>query len=109
MDEFSNENNNKINSRCTSRGAVFGERFNLTIRDLNKKTVIEKGNANWIDDIPAVTEQNNNRKDSLTKLTPIQASLKKDMFIKIYSTKKELTPKFELGDLGDCRREKYFF
>ena len=84
--DFLNKNNIKLYSRNTSVEAVFAERFNRTIRDLLKKIVFEKGDANWIDVISTITKQYNNRIHSSTKLTPIQVSSKKMkvMFTKIY-------------------------
>ena len=76
--DFLSKNKVKIYSRNISYGAVFAERFNRTIRDLLKKIVFEKGDANWIDVLPTITKQYNNRIHSSTKLTPIQASLKKN-------------------------------
>ena len=75
---FLNKNNIKLYSRNSSYGAVFAERFNRTIRDLLKKIVFEQGDANWIDVLSKITKQYNNRVHSSTKLTPIQASLKKN-------------------------------
>ena len=75
--DFLNKNNIKLYSRNTSIGAVFAECFNHTIRDLLKKPVFEKGDVNWIDVIPIITNQYNNRLHSSTKLTPKNASLKK--------------------------------
>ena len=75
--DFLNKNNIKLYSRNSSFGSVFAERFNRTIRDLLKKPVFEKGDGNWIDILPIITKQYNNRMHSSTKLTPIQASLKK--------------------------------
>ena len=43
-----------------------------------EKPSSEKGDRNWIDVLPVITKQNNNRVHSSTKLTPIQASLKKN-------------------------------
>ena len=54
---FLNENNIKLSSRNSSYGAVFGERFNRTIRDLLKKPVFEKGDGNWIDVLQTITKQ----------------------------------------------------
>ena len=68
----------QLYSRNSSYGAVFAERFNRTIRDILKKIVFEQGDAKWIDLLPTITKQYNNRKHSSTKLTPIQASLKKN-------------------------------
>ena len=73
-----NKNNIKIYSRNSSYGAVFAERFNRIIRDLLKKIVFEQGAAKWIDILQTITKQYNNRIHSSTKLTPIQASLKKN-------------------------------
>ena len=53
---------------------VFTERFNRTIRDLLKRPVSERSDANWIDVLPTTPKQYNNRLHCSTKLTPIQAS-----------------------------------
>ena len=76
--DFLNKNNIKLYSRNSSYGAVFAERFNRTIRDLLKKPVFEEGDGKWIDVLSTITKQYNNRIHSSTKLTPIQASLKKN-------------------------------
>ena len=76
--DFLNKNNIKHYSRNTYLGAVFAERFNKSIRDLLKRPVFEKGDGNWIDVLQTITKQYNNRIHSSTKLTPIQASLKKN-------------------------------
>ena len=73
-----NKNNTKIYSRNISVGAVFAERLNRTIRDLLKRPVFERGDGIWIDVLPRITGQYNNRIHSTTKLTPIQGSLKKN-------------------------------
>ena len=100
--DFLNKNNIKLYSRNTSYGAVFGERFNRTIRDLLKKIFFEHGDANWIDVLPTITKQYNNRIHSSTKLTPIQASLKKNegfVYKSLLDKRKKIKPKYELGDL----------
>ena len=71
-------NNIKHYSRNTYLGAFFAERFNRTIRYLLKRPVFEKGEGNWIDILPTITKQYNNRVDTSTKLTPLQGSLKKN-------------------------------
>ena len=76
--DFLNKNNIKLYSRNSSYGAVFAERFNRTIRDLLKRPVFEKGESTWIDVLPKLTKQYNNRVQSSIKLTRIQASLKKN-------------------------------
>ena len=100
--DFLNKNNIKLYSRNSSFGAVFADRFNRTIRDLLKKIVFEQGNAKWIDILPTITEQYNNRIHSSTKLTPIQASLKKNegyVYKNLLDKRKKIKPKFQINDL----------
>ena len=100
--DFLNKNNIKLYSRNSSYGAVFAERFNRTIRDLLKKIVFENGDANWIDVLQTITKQYNNKVHSSTKLTPIQASLKKNegyVYKKLLDKRKKVTPKFQVNDL----------
>ena len=108
--DFLNKNNIKHYSRNSSYGAVFAERFNRTIRDLLKRPVFEKGDGNWIDILPTITKQYNNRIHSSTKLTPIQASLKKNqgyVYKNLLDKRKKVKPKFQINDLvriADLRR-----
>ena len=74
--DFLEENNIKNYSRNTSLGAVFAERFNVTIRNLLKRPVFEKGEGNWIDLLQTITKRYNNRIHSSTELIPIQSILK---------------------------------
>ena len=97
-----NNNNIKLYSRNTHLGAVFAERFKKSIRDLLKKIVFEHGDANWIDVLPTITKQYNNRIHSSTKLTPTQASLKKNegyVYKNLLDKRKKVKPKYEIGDL----------
>ena len=99
--DFLNKNNIKLYSRNTELGAVFAERFNRTIRDLIKKIVFEHGDGNWIDILPTITKQYNNKVHSSTKLTPIQASLKKNegyVYKNLLDRRKKVTPKFQIND-----------
>ena len=100
--DFLNKNNIKLYSRNSSYGAVFAERFNRTIRDLLKKIVFEQGDAKWIDLLPTITKQYNNRIHSSIKLTPKQASLKKNegyVYKNLLDKRKTIKPKYEIGDL----------
>ena len=99
---FLNKNSIKFYSRNSSYGAVFAERFNKSIRDLLKRPVFEKGDGNWIDVLPTITKQYNNRVHSSTKLTPIQASLKKNegyVYKNLLDKRNKITPKFQINDL----------
>ena len=100
--DFLNKNNIKLYSRNTYLGAVFAERFNKSIRDLLKRPVFEKGDGNWVDVLPTITKQYNNRVHSSTKLTPIQASLKKNegfVYKNLLDKRKKVKPKFQINDL----------
>ena len=110
--DFLNKNNNKLYSRNTSLGGVFAERFNRTIRDLLKKIVFERGDANWIGVLPTITKQYNYRIHSSTKLTPIQDSLKKNegyVYKNLLYKRKKLKAKHEIGDLVRTAESKKTF
>ena len=100
--DFLNKNNIELYSRNTFLGAVFAERFNRTIRDLLKKIVFEQGDGNWIDILPTITKQYNYKIHSSTKVTPIQASLKKNegyVYKNLLDRRKKIIPKFQINDL----------
>ena len=100
--DFLNKNDIKLYSRNSSYGAVFAERFNRTIRDLLKRPVFEKGDGNWIDVLQTITNQYNNKVHSSTKLTPIQASLKKNegyVYKNLLDKRNKIKPKFQINDL----------
>ena len=100
--EFLKLNDIKRYSRYTSKGAVFAERFSRTIRDLLKKPVFEKGNANWIDELQSITNKYNNKIHSSTKMTPIEASKKSnesEVYTSVQDKRKKRKPKYNIGDL----------
>ena len=100
--DFLNKNDIKLYSRNSSFGSVFAERFNRTIRDLLKRPVFEKGDGNWIDVLPTIKKQYNNRIHSSTKLTPIQARLKKNegfVYKDLLDKRKKIKPKDEIVNL----------
>ena len=102
LQDFLNKNNIKLYSRNSLYGAVFAERFNRTIRDLLKMIVFENGDANWVDILPTITKQYNNRIHSSTKLSPIQPSLKKKegfVYKSLLDRRKKVKPKFQINDL----------
>ena len=100
--DFLNKNNIKLYSRNSSYGAVFAGRFNLTIRNLLKRPVFEKSDGNRIDILQTITKQYNNTVHSSTKLTPIQASLKKNegyVYKNLLDKHKKVSPKFQINNL----------
>ena len=100
--DFLNKNNIKFYSRNSSYGAVFAERFNRTIRDLLKRPVFEKGDGNWIDVLQTITKKYNNTTHSSTKLSPKDASLKKNdgyIYKNLLDKRNKVNPKCQINDL----------
>ena len=58
-------------SRFTDKGPSIAERVIRTIRNLLKKPVFLKGNADWLSELPSVIKQYNKTIHSSTKMTPI--------------------------------------
>ena len=89
-------------SRYTDKGPSIAERVIRTIRNLLKKPVFLKGNADWLSELPSVIKNYNNSVHSSTKMTPIHAS-KKSNEKQVYSNLKDKRefqkPKFKLGQL----------
>ena len=63
-------------SRLTDKGPSIAERVIGTLRNLFKKPVFEKGNADWISELSSVVKKFNNTIHHSTKMTPKQASKK---------------------------------
>ena len=89
-------------SRYTDKGPSIAERVIRTIRNLLKKPVFEKGNADWLSELPSVIKQYNNTIHHSIKMTPNQASKKSNQKL-VYNNLKDnrevLKPKFKLGQL----------
>ena len=99
---FQNNNIIKHYSRKSSLGAVFAERVNLTIRNLLYRPLFERSGSNWLDVLPMITKPYINRVHSSTKLTPIQASLKKNeglVYQNFTNNRKGMEPKNKIHDL----------
>ena len=97
-----NKNNNKRFSTNTSLGVVFAERFDRTIEDLNKNPVFRSGDGNWLEILPTITKQGKTRTQFSTKMTPLQASLKKDegpVYKFLLEKRTRIKTKFKIHDL----------
>ena len=102
FNEFLNNHNIKRYSTNTTFGAVFAERLNRTIRNLLNKPVFEKGNADWLNELPSVIKQYNNTIHNSTKMKPIDASKKSNeklVYSNLQDKRKILNPKYKLGQL----------
>ena len=89
-------------SRYTDKGPSIAKRVIRTVRNLLKKPVFERGNADWLSELPSVIKQYNNSIHHSIKMTPIQAN-KKSNERKVYSNLKDNREiqklKFKLGQL----------
>ena len=79
------------------------ERWNRTIKTRMWKQFTIKGNTQYLDMLPKVVKQYNNTKHSSIKMTPIEASKKKNegtVYFNLYGDMKPLSakPKFKVGD-----------
>ena len=89
-------------SRYTDKGPSIAERVIRTLRNLLKKPVFEKGNADWLSELPSVIKQYNNTIHNSIKMTPNQASKKsneKIFYSNLQDKRKILNPKYKLGQL----------
>ena len=89
-------------SRYTDKGPSISERVIRTVRNLLKKPVFEKGNADWLSELPSVIKQYNNTIQHSIKMTPNQATKKvneKIVFSNLQDKRKKLNPKYKLGEL----------
>ena len=83
-------------------GAVFAERFNRTFRNFLKKPVFQTRNGIWVDILATITKQYNDRIHYSTKLTPPQASFKKNegyIYHNLLDKRKKIKPKYKIVDL----------
>ena len=97
-----NKNHIKLYSRNSSFDTVSAEKFTRTIKNLLKRSVFERRDGNWIDILQTITKQYNNRVHTSTKLSPKDASLKKNesyVYKNLLDKRKKLKPKFQLNDL----------
>ena len=89
-------------SRFTDKGTSIAERVIRAIRNLLKKPVFLKGNADWVSELPSVTKKYNNTIHHSIKMTPIRASKKsneKVVFNNLRDNKEIHQSKFKPGQL----------
>ena len=79
------------------------ERWNRTIKTKMWKQFTIQGNTQYLDILPKLVKQYNNTKHSSIKMTPIEASKKKNqgiVYFNLYGDMKQVSskPKFKVGD-----------
>ena len=89
-------------SRFTDKGPSIAERGIRTKRNFVNKPVFEKGNADWLSELPSVIKKYNNTIHSSTKMTPLQASKKSNetlVYTNLQDKREKETLEFKLGDV----------
>ena len=79
------------------------ERWNRTIKTKMWKQFTVQGNTQYLDMLPKLVKQYNNTKHSSIKMTPIEASKKKNegtVYLNLYGNLEQVSskPKFKIGD-----------
>ena len=100
--DFLNNSNIIHYTRNSYPRAVFAENFIRAFRDLHKQPIFERRDANWVDTLSTITKQYINRVLTSTKLTPIQASLRKNegyVYKNLLDKTKKIKPNVQINDL----------
>ena len=79
------------------------ERWNHTIKTKMWKQFTVQGNTVYLDILPKILKQYNNTKHSSIKMTPVEASKKKNestVYFNLYGNMEQLLskPRFKIGD-----------
>lgn len=90
------------------------ERFNRTLRHMLHPRLMEEGNVKWIDILPEILDQYNNKVHRTIKMTPVQATdpkKEKEILKKVYRRLKivQKRPKFKVGDYVRVSKNKLLF
>ena len=89
-------------SRFADKGPSIAERVIRTVRSLFIKPVFEKGNADWISELPSVIKKYNNTNHNSIKKTPNHASKKSNdklVYSSLQDRRVKQQSKFQLGQL----------
>ena len=90
-------------SRFTDKDPSVAERVFRTIRIFLQKPVFEKGNANWLSELPFAIKRYKNAIHNSTKLAPIHPSRKsneKEVYSNLQDRTDRQQPNFKLGQLN---------
>ena len=110
--ELLNNINIKWYYRYTDKAAVFAERFIRTKGNLLKNPVFEKGNADWLSEVPSVIKKYKNTIHNSTKMKPIDASKKLNdelVYSNLHDQRLKQKPKIKWGQLVRTANNKRVF
>ena len=103
FNDWLNKNDIKMYSTFNEGKAVIIERFNRTFKNKMYKQFTVQGNTQYLDMLPKLVKQYNNTKHSSIKMSPIEASKKKNegtVYFNLYGDMNALSakPKFKVGN-----------
>ena len=103
MKELLEKNNITLYSTENEEKSSVCERWNRTIKTKMWKQFTVQGNTVYLDILPKILEQYNNTKHSSIKMTPVEASKKKNestVYFNLYGNMEQLLskPRFKTGD-----------
>ena len=87
-------------TRFTDKGPSIADRVIKTLRKFLKKPVFEKGNADWLSELPSIMKKYNNSIHNSFEMTPTQASIKsneKEVYSNLQDRRVRQQPKYKLG------------
>ena len=103
MKELLEKNGITLYSTKNEEKSSVCERWNRTIKTKMWKQFTVQGNTMYLDMLPKILKQYNNTKHSSIKMTPIEASMKKNaglVYFNLYGDMEQSSskPKFKIGD-----------
>ena len=115
MKDLLEKNNIQMYSTENEEKSSVCERWNRTIKTKMWKQFTVQGNTQYLDVLPKILKQYNNTKHSSIKMTPIEASKKKNggtVYCNLYGDMEtsKRKPKFEIGDkvrISKCKRKVF--
>ena len=107
VEELLDKNSVKLYSTENEEKSSVAERWNRTIKNKMWKQFTIQGNTQYLDILPKILSQYNNTKHKSIKMTPTEASNKKNegiVYFNLYgddnilTSSKQRIPKYEIGD-----------
>ena len=103
MKDLLQKHNVTLYSTENEEKSIICERWNRKIKTKMWKQFTVQGNTVYLDTLPKILKQYNNTKHSSIKMTPVEASKKKNestVYFNLYSDMEQLSskPRFKIGD-----------
>ena len=115
MKDLLQKHNITLYSTENEEKSIVCERWNRKIKTKMWKQFTVQGNTVYLDTLPKILKQYNNTKHSSIKMTPVEASKKKNestVYFNLYGDMEQLSskPRFKIGDkvrIGKYKRKLF--